>query len=581
MLSLRERSRSLPSRPALWRSPQALGPWFAVLVAAVAVGLLALPPFYFLVRTSLEPQRRVLQPELTLANYVSVLERGGFGDVVFTTTLFALGSSLLAVAFGTAAAWLVERTDVPLKTALFVGAFASLAMPPLIKGIGWILLLGPNAGLVNTLLVQLLGLSSGPVNIFSLGGMVFVEAVLWTPVAFLMTRAPFRAIDPALEDAAAISGGGVWQTFRKVTLPLATPGVLAVLALTFIRSFESFDIPLLLGTPGGVRLATTEIYHTVKSGLVPRYGEASAYAVLLTGLVLSTLVPYYRITRTARKYATVTGRSSQQRCLSLGRARYLAGGMLLLLTTLLLGPVLVLVWASVLPFYMPPSTAVLGSLTLENYWRVLQRPLVQSGMLNSLVVGVSAACLVTLGMACTSWTVVRSRVAAKWIVDALASLPLVFPGIVLGLAVLQIFLALPLPLYGTVAALVYGFALRFMPYGLRYTYAGVLSVHEELEESARVSGAGTLTVLRRIVLPLMQPAMLAAWVYVFLLTVRDLSIALLLSGPHSQVVSVVILDMWQNGQITEFAAFSVMLTILLVVLTLVFWRGTERYGYHG
>jgi len=188
------------------------------------------------------------------------------------------------------AAWLVERTDAPFKTVFFVGAFASLAMPALIKGIGWILLLGPNAGAVNTLLAQLLGLAGGPVNIFSLGGMVFVEAVLWTPAAFLMARAPLRAIDPALEDAAAMSGGGMWRTFRRVTMPLAIPGVLAVLALTFIRSFESFDIPLLLGTPGGIRLATTEIYHTVKSGLVPRYGEASAYAVLLTSLVLVTLV---------------------------------------------------------------------------------------------------------------------------------------------------------------------------------------------------------------------------------------------------------------------------------------------------
>lgn len=562
------------------RSLAGRGAW-PIYAAVLGLGLLTLPPFLFLLEKSFEQQRRGQAGELTLANYLWVFERGAVLDLLASTALFSVGGSALALLLGVSAAWLVERTNAPFRSLMVVAAFSSLAIPAIIKGICWILLLGPQAGVLNTALASLLGLPGPVFNIFSMPGMIFVEGVLWTPVVFLMVSAPFRAMDPALEEAAAACGASTRQTFFRVTLPLAAPSVLAVLLLTFIRSLEAFEVPLLVGTPGRVKVVTTEIFHVVNSGLVPRYGEASAYSVLLTAAIILALVPYYRLTRATRRFATVTGRGYRPHRLDLGRARPLAGLVLLAIPALLVAPVLILAWASLLPFYAPPSLAALASASLDNYRRVLQHPAIVAGVTNSVIVGASAATAVALLAALAAWLVARGRVAGRWAIDVLASLPLVFPGIVLGISVLQMFLALPLPLYGTVWILAYAFLVRFLPYGMRYAYAGVLSVHEELEESARVSGATTLTTLRKIVLPLIWPAVAAAWVYVFLLTVRELSVSVLLAGPRSQVASVVILDLWQNGQITELGAFSVLFTLALVALMLLFWRGTQRYGYHG
>jgi iron(III) transport system permease protein len=181
-----------------------------------------------------------------------------------------------------------------------------------------------------------------------------------------------------------------------------------------------------------------------------------------------------------------------------------------------------------------------------------------------------------------AWLVVRRREAIRWVIDLIVSLPLVFPGIVLGIAVLIQFLNVRwIPIYGTVWILVFAFLLKFMPYGMRFCYSGILSIHRELEESARVSGASTAKVLWAVVLPLTMPAVIAVWLYVFLHTIRDLSISIFLSGPQNQVVSVVILDLWDNGEVPELAALSVVLAIGVTILGLVFMRLSRRYQYNG
>jgi iron(III) transport system permease protein len=434
----------------------------------IACSAVVLPPFVYLIRTSVTVPRP-LPSSVGLDNYARVVEIAGW-DLWGVTIAFAIGASLLAVLLGASTAWLVARTNVPFRQAVFVGAFLSLATPVIVKGIGWILLLGPNNGLINNVLREWLGMAGTPIELFSLGGMIFVEGLLFTPIAFLLTLPTLSAMDPALEEAAAMSGARWPRTLVKVTLPLARPSLLAVSLLSLIRVLESFEVPLLIGVPGGVQTVTTALYQTVHSGFVPRYGEASAYAVLLVIAVALPLFWYYRATRESAKFATVTGKGFRPARIDLGPWKYPCGLWALIIPVSLAAPLLIMLWASFLPLYSGPSPDDFVRMTLANYRAVWARDDILAGIANSLVVGIGSACAVAAAGLVMGWTVARRWEFMRWAIDVVASLPLVFPGIVLGIAVLVEFLDLRfVPIYGTVWILMFAIpALRHALLPLRH-----------------------------------------------------------------------------------------------------------------
>jgi iron(III) transport system permease protein len=467
-----------------------------------------------------------------------------------------------------------------LRQTVLVGAFLSLSAPLIVKGIGWILLLGPNNGLINVWLRAWLGLQGTPIELFGLGGMIFVEGMLWTPIALLLALPPLSAMDPALEEAAAMCGASRRQTLMRVTLPLARPAILAVLLLSFIRALEAFEVPLLIGIPGGVVTVTTALFQSIHSGFVPRYGEASAYAVLLTAAVSVPLFLYYRATRAGAKFATITGKGFRPSRIDLGMWKIPCALWVLIIPLSLCAPLLLMLWASLLPLYTSPSVADLGRMSLVNYWAVATRDDTVAGIWNSLVVGTVSASAVAAATLVLSWMVVRRREAIRWLLDIIASLPLVFPGIVLGIAVLVAFLNLRfIPIYGTVWIVIFALGVKFLPYGMRFSYSRLLSIDRQLEESARMCGAGTFTTLRSIVLPLALPAIMATWIYVFMNALRDLSTAVLLSGANNAIVSVVILDLWNNGEVPQLAALSIITVAGVTVLGVIFMKLATRHGY--
>jgi iron(III) transport system permease protein len=550
----------------------------AILALLVLVLAIVLPPFLFLLRTSLAVGSDA-EPRYGVDHFVSVITRSG-AELWITTIVYALGSSALAIALGASAAWLVARTDAPFRRIVTATAFLSLAVPVIIKSIGWIMLLGPNSGLVNVVLRLFIGGEEGPIQLYSLGGMIFVEGMLWMPVVFLLTLPVLGAMDPSLEEAAATAGADLRQVFQRVTLPLLRPSAVAVFLLALIRALESFEVPLLIGAPGNLHTLTTAIYESIHTGFVPKYGEASAFAVLLLGLVAIPLAYYYWLTREASRFATITGKGFRPRRLRLGRWRLPLGLWLLVIPLSLVAPLLILLWASFLPVYKPPELADLAGMSLANYQAVWSRPETINGLANSALIGLwSATAVVALTFA-AAWLIIRVRSRLRFALDALISVPLVFPGIVLGITILIQFLRLPLiPIYGTIWILVFAFLIRFMPYGMRFCHAGILAIHRELEECGRTCGAGGITVLRRIVLPLALPSVVAAWLYVFLYTIRDLSIAILLAGPKSQVIAVVILDLWNNGEIGELAALAVLMAAAVTTLAAaLMWLGRRAGG---
>jgi iron(III) transport system permease protein len=568
-------------RAPLWLRARLDSLLLASLVGVLLLTLawLVLPPLFFIVQTSFSTARGPDLGVFTLENYRAVLGSLAAGQRIIPNTLvFAVGSAGLAIILGTALAWLAERTNSPFRSFAYLAAFVSFAMPGVVKVIAWILLLGPKAGFVNVWLMGLFNLQEPPLNIFSMAGMIFLEGLLWMPVVFLLLATPFRSMDPALEDAAATSGAGFWMTFRRVTLPLATPSTLAVLFLTLVRSLEAFEIPALVGVPAGVDILSAQIYLEVRKGAFPRYGEAGAYAAVLLVLVCVALYPYYRLTLNSRKFATVTGKGFLPRVLDLGRWRYLGGALLLVLPAFELLPLLAIAWTAFMPFPQLPSAEALGRLTLANFPTAFYHSNASASLQNSLIVSAASATAVVLLTLFAGWVVTRASWSGRWILDLLASLPLVFPGVVLGLALLRLYLIVPIPVYGTVWILVLAYVCALLPYGMRFTYAGLLTIDRELEDSASVSGATFLQTLRRIVFPLLFPALFAAWIYTFLVTMKVLSVALMLYSHGSQVVPVAIWELWNNGAVTELSAFSLVFTCGLLILAFVLHRVSSTFG---
>lgn len=551
--------------------------WLFIVVAAV-IAYFVLPPLIFILISSVSPSFGVASRAPTLANFTSIFESfSDFKNLLWNSLLFSLGSSAWALVFGTALAWLAERTNARFRSIAYISAFVSFAIPGIIKVIGWVLLFGPEAGYLNVAIRSLTGVF--PIfNVFSMMGMILVEGFLWTPVVFLLMATPFRSMDPSLEEAAVVAGSSEWQVFLRVTFPMAAPTVLSVLILTFVRSLEAFEIPALIGLPAGIEILTTQIYLQLKGTAIPEYGHASAYSVILIVLVTLALIPYYRITQDGFKFTTVTGKGFNPRRKDLGRWRWFGGFLLLGLPFLQLLPMTALLWSSLTPFLQVPSMTALANVSLANYATAFNDAKILRSTLNSLLVSISSASGAVAVAFVAAWIVARTTIRMRWMLDRLAMVPLVFPGVVLGVAILQMYLHLPLPLYGTVWIMVAAFITRYLPYAIRCSHSGLLGIHKELEESATASGATWGQVARNIIIPLMMPALFAGWIYIFLVTIRELSVSLLLYSPGSEVIAVVMWELWENGAVGTLSAYALGISAATVLVAALLYRLSRRYG---
>ena len=561
-----------PTIATLWSRLAAYQTLLLAAVLIVVLAALVLPPFVFLLNASVVDAQR--GGEWSLANFEAVLGSRRFLVTSANSLVFAAGSAVVALGIGWTTAWIVERTNTPLKPLAYLTAIISLGTPYILYVTAWLLLFG-KAGPINQLYRTVTGTSDVLINVYSMPGMIMVEGFLWSPLAFLLVGATLRNANPELEEAARVSGAGTWMTIRRVTLRLSLPSILALAMLVFIRAIEAFEVPALVGLPGRISVLTTDIYGNMVAQAPPDIGGASALSVLMLALVLVLLAIYGRLSRHAERFATITGKGFRPRPFDLGRLRYLAAGILVLNFLLLLAvPIAMLAWVSLLPFYQPISTAALALVTLDNY-RTVFSPDHVGLIANTLLVAVATATLAVALTFLAAWLAVR-RAPGGWVVERLATIPLVFPGLILGIAVMQLFLHLPIPLYGTLGILIWAFVINYLPYGMRYSAAGMLQIHRELEESAEMCGASPLMRLRRIVAPLLAPALLAGWLFIFLMAARVLSLAILLSGPRSQTMAVTLFDLWTNGQGTELAALGLIWSMLMAMIAAVFYILARR-----
>jgi len=549
-----------------------------MIIVSVITAYLVLPPLYSVIQTSLYTTKLTGEiDQFTLRYYEDLLRELQIIGPFLNTFYFAMGSALCATVLGGSIAWLVVRTDSPLRSLGYFTAFASFGTPFILYTIGWLLLLG-KAGPINYWLKVLFDQTGPVINVYSMFGMILIESLLWSPFVFLMLAAAFRSMDPSLEEASAACGARVWQTMRRISLRLMLPAFFSVMLLIFIRTFESFEIPALVGLPGDIRVLTTSIYLDAQK-LPPRYGSAGAFSVLLMVVVAATLYYYFRMTREGDRFHTVTGKGYRPTLISLGRWRYVAGSALVAYSIVLLVlPFLIILWASLLPFYMQPSLEGLAKFTIKNYVTALHFHKLTDAIKNSVLLGLGSASFVMMLTLLASWLLVRTKIRGRWMLDLLTTLPLLFPGIVMGLAILRFYLFVPIPVYGTLWILLIAFVTRYIPYGIRYTHSGLLQLHKELEEASYVSGASWFGSMRRIILPLITPSFLGGWIFIFLLSAKELSMSVLLVSPQTPVVSVAIFELWENAQVGELAAFGVIWTVILVAVAIVYYGFARRYG---
>ena len=553
--------------------------WVIMLPCVVVVALLALVPLGFLFWQSfLTPGSATIDGTFTLDNYVAAYGGPSSLSLLVNSLVFAAGTSLLAFVLGGSLAWMNERTNTPFKTLFFSLSIVPLVIPGIMFTIAWILIGSPKIGIINAMLQGIFSTDRVFFDVYTMYGMIWVDGLHYSPVAFLMMTAAFRSMDPSLEESALMSGASVWRIARDITFKLTWPAVFATLLILFIRAIESFEVPALLGLPVGLQVFTSAIYQAIHQ-YPSQTGLASAYGTVLLLIAAGGIYLQSRISRHGGRYATVTGKGFRPRTIDLGKWKYLTLAVFLCYFALVVVlPFQVLLWSSFQSFYSVPSMDAVKNMSLDSYRFILKYPNFSSAVWNSVMLALASATIVMLLTSVICWIVIRTRLPGREVLDQLATSPLVVPGIVLGLALMIFFLNFGVGIYGTIWILLIAYVARFMPYGMRYNTTSMLQIHKELEESAEMTGSSWFNTFWHILLPLLKPGLLAGWLFVVIVSMRELSSSILLYSPGNQVLSIVVWELWEAGQFVELCALGVLLIGALFVLTMVAQLLSKRFG---
>lgn len=546
-----------------------------VSITILIVAYLTITPLFYLLRdtfsdeagATLDAFRRAYAPEQEA------------GAMLLNSLTFSIGSAALALLLGTAVAYVQVRTDAPFKGLLFAAALIPMILPALLYALAWIFLAAPGMGLINTTIIE--PLFGGELNIFSVAGMIWIEGTHLSPLAFLLMVGAFRSIDPSAEEAALMSGARWSTVLRTITLPLLRPALLSAFLMMFTYALASFEVPAMIGLSTGKYVLTSRMYFVMRT-ISPDYGAAGAYAITLLLLAVAGVLLSNWLNRNARSYQTITGKAFRPRLIRLGRFRYLVGGITVAYFTITVAlPGAIIAYASLLPYYAGPSLESLQLASLENYLSVLTDPMALRVTRNSLLLAAASATMIMLLSVVAAWFVVRTRGFGRKIVNALMFTPIAIPGLVMGLALLFVYLRVPLPIYGTLWILLIAYITRFLPYGMQYASVAMTQISGEVEESAMMSGARWLATFRRILLPLTSAGIVTGWIFIFMLAVRELTTSILISSPGNEVLAIYMWERYSDGSVTKLSAIGTMLIILLTVIALIVYRlggaiGLER-----
>jgi iron(III) transport system permease protein len=517
----------------------------------------------------------------TSANFTEVFSDARTYTVLIDTFLFAFVSLAVALGIGIPIAWVAERTDFRAKTLLFTLMAVGLLIPGFAVAMGWLFLLHPRIGLLNQLFQIAFGMPS-PFSITTILGMGWVQGLNLAPLAFIMTAAVFRSMDPSMEEAAEVHGARPLRVLRAITVRLAWPGIMAASIYVFMTAFAAFDVPAIIGWGNRIFTFSTYLYLLLNpQDVLPRYGLAAALSTIALVIAAAASWWYGAMHQRSRQFAVVTGKAYRPALKPLGRRAIAAWcfiGAYLLLSKIM--PLMLLAYASGLPFFQLPSAMAFSTISLTHY-ATLPWDLVFRSVSNTLVLAVLVP-TVTLALSLGfSWIVLRSRIPGRAAFDFIAFLPHAVPSIIFGVGALLLTLFVlqrALPLYGTIWILLIVFVIARISYGTRMTNSGLIQIHTELEESALVSGASTWEAFRRVTIPLLAPTLLYAWLWIALLTFRELTLAVILSTADNLTFPVVVWSLWLGGGLGQASALAMVMLLMMTPLIAIYWLIARRQG---
>ena len=565
---------SVSRLPAIISRPRLRGRSDLLVVAVLiaAVGWLVAVPLAMVVWGSLRDAAPGLPGELTLNNFVRAYNNVRLIQAIGNSLIFAGGAAIISFLGGTFLAWVTERTDAPLRRLIYALVLVPVIVPGILFASSWLFLLNPTVGILNKFAAYC-GLETPIVNGYSMAGMIWAQGVDNFSLPFLLMAAAFRSMDPSLEEAAQVAGAGVWGTMRTVTLPVLLPSVLATLLISFIRALESFEVPAVMGIPAGISVFATEVWLALSRRRPPDFNLSATFAM---GYFLVTIIGvflYHRATKSSEKYVTVTGKGYRPNRLKTGRWRWpITLLSLLLLSVAILLPLLILIWTSLMPFYMVPSWHALSLASFQNYRDVWALDSAYEAFINNLIVGCSAAAIGVILSAAIAWVVLRTRLPGRSLLDMLAFSPIAIPGTVMGIALLWLYLTLPIPIYGTLWILLVGFVGKYMTFAVRSSYASLTQIHKELEEASISCGAPWLKTFTRVTLPLMAPGLLIGFLFILSLSFRVLSLPVMISHVNTRMLPSFIFDLYDQGKYEVLSALGVLIMLFLLVIA-----GVSRY----
>ena len=554
-------------------------PQVAVLAAVgIVIAYLSLSPTVMLLYGSFLSKPLGVPGTFTLRHYIRAYTDPLTYQLLLNSFIFAAGSSILATGLAKIVAWITVRTNAPLRKIFQLTAIVPNIFPPLMLAVAWGALLSPRTGLLNRFAMQLFGLDEAPLNIYSLWGMIFVEGLITTPLAFLIVSASLQSMDPSLEESARVAGSTNLQIARRITLPIVRPALLASLTLNFVRAIESFDTPAIIALPARIEVFTTKIYREAIGAFPPNQNIAATYAVSLLLISMLFVYLYRRLTARSERYVTVTGRGYRPMIIDLGKWRYAAtgvAGLILLLIVVL--PFAMLLFVSVVSYLHVPGAKTWELLTLDHYRMNLTDSRTYRALQNSLMLAVGGATICMLLASVTAYMTTKTKAAGRSLIEALTFIPWAFPGTALAIGLLWTYVYVPLPIYGTLWILLIGYITRFLPYGLRTMTSTVVQVHDDLADASMTCGAGFWATFRRVLLPLLRPGFIAGWIILATIYFREFSTSIFLYSPGSEPVGPLLYHFYVDGNLGPMCSLGVIVSVICLILIVV----AKRLGRAG
>lgn len=541
------------------------------LLLVVSVSLLILMPVGILVLGSFSGGGLGDPFQFSLKNYLEAFTSKESFELFFNTLSFSVGTMLLGTGIATVLAWLIVRTNTPMRRLAELIPIMPLVLPPMMDNIAWIFLTSPRAGILNKVLEEALGLQQPLFNSFSLPAMIWVMSLSNVPLAYLIISAALTSIDPSLEESSDISGASRMRTFTRITFPLVRPAIFSAGILVLISGLRAFETPTLMGAPAGIDVYVSRIYDVMEMDIPPNTGLATAYASLLLVITTMAVGIYVWYTRRGEKFRVITGKAHAAKIIDLGRWRWLGlGAVLTYFIVAVIIPFSVVGVMSFMPYFNYLALKnFFGSITSMNYNAVVAHPFLQNGLGNSAILGTSTATIAVLVGAMTAYIIHKSRIPGRKFFELIGTIPIAFPGLILGLGLLWAFYYLGLGISGGLLTVQLGLLVFFLPYALRATSGAIVQIHSELEEASLIHGASWSRTFRSVTLPLLKPALASGFIYIFIQSFREVGAVIFLARGATRVASVALFEYYRIGEWMNLAAGAVVYALLLLTIVLV------------